>query len=71
MHAAIRGCEVFDRYFNASAPVLTCEYSFGPGSAKVLAVDGASGLIVISPPCRVALWSHRMPFSFSSGTTAA
>jgi hypothetical protein len=39
--------------FDPSAPILTCEYSFGPGVAKALAVGGPGGLVVVSPPCRV------------------
>jgi hypothetical protein len=37
-----------------SVPILTYVYSFGPGIARSLAVRGAEGLIVVSPPCRVA-----------------
>jgi hypothetical protein len=44
-----KGWKVFD----AGTPVLTYEYSFGPGTASALAVGGANGLVVISPPCRV------------------
>jgi hypothetical protein len=40
------------RVFEADTPVLTYEYSFGPGEANALAVGGKDGLIVISPPCR-------------------
>jgi hypothetical protein len=49
MPANSRGWEVFD----ARTPILTCPYSFGPGVATALAVGGAAGLIVVSPPCRV------------------
>lgn len=34
-------------------PVLTYLYSFGPGLAHALAVKGADGMIVVSPPCKV------------------
>src|SRR5690348_10422752 len=40
--------------FDAEMPILTYEYSFGPGTSKSLAVGGNGGLIVVSPPCRVA-----------------
>ena len=39
--------------FDPSLPILTYEYSFGPGTATALAVGGEGGLIVVSPPCRV------------------
>jgi hypothetical protein len=42
------------KVFDARMPVLTYEYSFGPGTANTLAVGGEGGLIIISPPCRVA-----------------
>ncbi len=42
------------RVFDAATPVLTCEYSFGPGTANALAVRGAAGIIVVSPPCGIA-----------------
>jgi hypothetical protein len=42
------------RIFDARTPILTYEYSFGPGLANALAVGGKSGLIVVSPPCRAA-----------------
>jgi hypothetical protein len=32
-------------------PVLTCNYSFGPGDANALAVPGDDGFVVVSPPC--------------------
>jgi len=35
-------------------PILVYEYSFGPGLANALAVGGKAGLVVVSPPCRVA-----------------
>jgi hypothetical protein len=41
------------RIFDADAPVLLYEYSFGPGTANALAVRGGGGLVVVSPPCRV------------------
>jgi hypothetical protein len=34
--------------------VLVYEYSCGPGTANTLAVGGKDGLVVVSPPCRVA-----------------
>ena len=40
------------RVFESATPVLTYEYSFGPGEANALAVGGKEGLVVISPPCR-------------------
>ncbi|MDQ2961691.1 MAG: hypothetical protein M3R31_00830 [Pseudomonadota bacterium] len=42
------------KVFDASTPILTYEYSFGPGVANALAVGGKDGLVVVSPPCRVA-----------------
>ena len=42
------------RVFDAERPILIYEYSFGPGVANALAVRGQDGLIVVSPPCRVA-----------------
>ena len=42
------------KVFDARTPILTCEYSFGPGTATSLAVGGKDGLVVVSPPCRVA-----------------
>jgi hypothetical protein len=46
MDAATKGWTVFD----ATRPLLTCGYSFGPGFATAIAVGGAEGLIVVSPP---------------------
>ena len=43
------GWNIFDR----DTPVLTYEYSFGPGLANALVVGAEGGLIVVSPPCRV------------------
>src|SRR5581483_1152280 len=40
------------KVFDARRPVLTCGYSFGPGFATALAVGGAQGLFVVSPPFR-------------------
>lgn len=40
------------KVFDAHAPILTYEYSFGPGTANALAVGGQAGLVVVSPPCR-------------------
>lgn len=42
------------RVFDARTPILTYEYSFGPGTANALAVGIEGGLVIISPPCRVA-----------------
>lgn len=39
--------------FDADTPILTYQYSFGPGVANALAVGGKDGLIVVSPPCHV------------------
>lgn len=50
MDATPNGWTIFD----ASMPVLVREYSFGPGIANALAVGGAGGLIVVSPPCGAA-----------------
>ena len=50
MQATVQGWKVFD----PRTPILTCEYSFGPGVAVSLAVGGQNGLVVVSPPCRVA-----------------
>lgn len=41
------------RVFDAGTPILIFEYSFGPGFSNALAVGGADGLVVFSPPCRV------------------
>jgi hypothetical protein len=41
------------KVFDATTPILTYEYSFGPGTANALAVGGRGGLLVVSPPCRV------------------
>jgi hypothetical protein len=40
------------RVFDARTPILTYEYSFGPGTAIALAVGGKDGLVIVSPPCR-------------------
>jgi len=50
MQTTPHGWKVFD----ADRPILIYEYSFGPGVANALAVRGEKGLIVVSPPCRVA-----------------
>jgi hypothetical protein len=50
MNATANAWKVFD----AHVPILTYEYSFGPGSATSLAVGGNDGLVVVSPPCRAA-----------------
>jgi hypothetical protein len=41
------------KVFDAGLPILTYEYSFGPGTSTALAAGGRDGLIVVSPPCRV------------------
>lgn len=38
--------------FDASVPVLACDYTFGPGSARSLAVGIEGGLAIVSPPFR-------------------
>ena len=38
--------------FDAETPVLTYVYAFGPGRVTSLAVGGAEGLVVMSPPYR-------------------
>ena len=50
MEATAHGWKIFD----ARTPILTCEYSFGPGVANALAVGGKTCLVVVSPPWRVA-----------------
>ena len=42
------------KVFDANVPILTFEYSFGPGIANSLAVGGSDGLVIVSPPYRVA-----------------
>lgn len=42
------------KVFDSELPMLTYEYSFGPGTANALAVGGEGGLIVASPPYRAA-----------------
>lgn len=42
------------KIFDERTPILTCEYSFGPGLANALAVGGKAGLVVVSPPLRAA-----------------
>ena len=49
MRTSGHGWEVFDTH----PPVLTYEYSFGPGVANALAAGGEDGLVIFSPPCRV------------------
>jgi hypothetical protein len=49
MKTTASGWKVFD----ADAPVLTYEYSFGPGTANALAVGTERGLVVASPPRKV------------------
>ncbi len=41
------------KVFDAQVPLLTYDYSFGPGRANALAVGVDGGLFVLSPPCRV------------------
>lgn len=50
MEKTPHGWQVFD----AKIPILTYAYSFGPGVCNALAVGGKDGLVVVSPPCRVA-----------------
>lgn len=47
METTANGWKIFD----ADAPILTYEYSFGPGTANALAVGTERGLVVVSPPC--------------------
>ncbi len=60
MKPTASGWKVFDE----NLPVLTCEYSFGPGTANALAVGGAGGLIVVSPPSKAddALYDSLAPY---------
>ena len=46
METTASGWKIFD----ADAPILTYEYSFGPGTANALAVGTERGLFVVSPP---------------------
>lgn len=39
--------------FDERTPLLTYAYSFGPALANALAVRGADGFVVVSPPCSV------------------
>jgi hypothetical protein len=41
------------QFFDPATPVLTFEYSFGPGTANALAVGVDGGLAIVSPPCRM------------------
>ncbi|HVN35314.1 MAG TPA: hypothetical protein VMU96_08670 [Casimicrobiaceae bacterium] len=50
METTVHGWKIFD----ARTPILAYEYSFGPGLANALAVGGEAGVVVVSPPCRVA-----------------
>jgi hypothetical protein len=50
MQTTPHGWKVFD----ADLPILLYEYSFGPGLANALAFRGDGGMVVVSPPCRVA-----------------
>jgi hypothetical protein len=50
MDATANGWKVFD----AQLPILTYEYSFGPGTAHALAAGVEGGLVIVSPPCHVA-----------------
>ncbi|MFO1303631.1 MAG: hypothetical protein U1F54_07850 [Burkholderiales bacterium] len=38
--------------FDEALPVLTCDYTFGPGSARSLAVGIDGGIAIVSPPYR-------------------
>jgi hypothetical protein len=38
---------------DASFPLATCRYSFGPGEATSLAIGIDGGIAIVSPPCRV------------------
>jgi hypothetical protein len=49
MEKTAHGWNVVD----ANAKILTYTYSFGPGLSNALAVKGADGLVVVSPPCNV------------------
>jgi hypothetical protein len=40
------------KIFDANTPILTYEYSFGPGTSTAIAVGGKDGLVVVSPPFR-------------------
>jgi len=46
MKSEARSWKVFD----AKTPILTYEYSFGPGTSNALAAGGKNGLVVVSPP---------------------
>jgi hypothetical protein len=48
VESTVHGWNVFD----GDTPVLTHRYSFGPAMASALAVAGAEGMIVVSPPLR-------------------
>jgi len=50
METTVHGWKIFD----ARTPILTYEYSFGPGFANALAIGGKTGLVVVSPPLRAA-----------------
>jgi hypothetical protein len=50
MDTTTHGWKVFD----ADTPILIYSYSFGPGTANALAVSVAGGLVIVSPPYRVA-----------------
>ena len=41
------------KVFDAATPILTYDYSFGPGIARALVAGCPDGLVVVSPPCRV------------------
>ena len=51
METTVHGWKIFD----ARTPILTYEYSFGPGFANALAIGGKTGLVVVSPPLRAAV----------------
>ena len=50
MERTAHGWNIFD----ARTPILTYDYSFGPGRANALAVGARAGLVVVSPPWRAA-----------------
>lgn len=60
------------KIFEASMPVLTCEYRAGPVSAQALAVGGAEGVFVVSPPARAddALYAALAPYGRVVGLVA-
>lgn len=61
------------KVFDADLPVMTCEYSFGPGTANALAVGAARGVIVVSPPWRAddAVYDGLAPYGPVVGLVAS